>query len=57
MQRQLRETQELIKDCPPLYGAYAAAGISSPSSTTPTQIRSQNRMRRPTLETQYSLDS
>lgn len=52
VQRQLRETQELIKDCPPLYGAYP-----SPNSSTNTQIqiRSQNRgLRRPTLETQYS---
>jgi hypothetical protein len=57
VQRQLRETQELIKDCTPLYGAYQP-NMNSPSSSTATQIqiRSQTRtgLRRPTLETQYS---
>ncbi|CRK95968.1 CLUMA_CG009409, isoform A, partial [Clunio marinus] len=57
VQRQLRETQELIKDCTPLYGTYQPA-INSPGSSTATQIqiRSQTRtgLRRPTLETQYS---
>ena len=51
MQRQLRETQELIKaDCPPMYqGAYQTAANAS--------LRSQTRtgLRRPTLETQYSV--
>lgn len=53
MQRQLRETQELIKaDCPPLYQGAAFQGNASGAS-----LRSQNRtgIRRPTLETQYSV--
>ncbi|XP_070497539.1 forkhead box protein P2 isoform X2 [Chironomus tepperi] len=51
VQRQLRETQELIKaDCPPMYqGAY--------QTTANASLRSQTRtgLRRPTLETQYSV--
>lgn len=56
MQRQLRETQELIKaDCSPspLYGAFQQGGTSNASA-----LRSQTRtgnLRRPTLETQYSV--
>lgn len=48
VQRQLRETQELIKDsCPQLY----AAGYGSPGPP----LRSQQRTnRRPTLDTQFS---
>lgn len=49
MQRQIRETQELIKDsCPQLY----AAGYGSPGPPMRTQPRQPNR--RPTLETQFS---
>lgn len=49
MQRQLRETQELIKDaCPQLY----AAGYNSPGPPMRAQQRQQQR--RPTLETQFS---
>lgn len=49
VQRQLRETQELIKDaCPQLY----AAGYNSPGPPMRTQQRQQQR--RPTLETQFS---
>jgi hypothetical protein len=50
VQRQLRETQELIKDsCSQLYGSgYTGVG--------PPALRTQPRptVRRPTLETQYS---
>lgn len=52
MQRQLRETQELIKaDCPPMFqGTYqTTANASLRSQTTRTGLR------RPTLETQYSV--
>ena len=51
VQRQLRETQELIKDCSTLYGTgYATAPTSSSS------MRSQPRAvrRPPSLDTQYS---
>lgn len=50
VQRQLRETQELIKDsCPQLY----AAGYGSPGPPVRAQQR-PNRPNRPTLETQFS---
>ncbi|XP_055910642.1 uncharacterized protein LOC129945007 [Eupeodes corollae] len=49
VQRQLRETQELIKDsCPQLY----AAGYGSPGP--PMRSQPRNAARRPTLETQFS---
>lgn len=49
VQRQIRETQELIKDsCPQLY----AAGYGSPGPPMRTQPRQPTR--RPTLETQFS---
>lgn len=48
VQRQIRETQELIKDsCPQLYGGYGSPG--PPMRTQPRQ-----QTRRPTLETQFS---
>lgn len=47
VQRQIRETQELIKDsCPQLY----AAGYGSPGPGPPMR----QPTRRPTLETQFS---
>lgn len=52
VQRQLRETQELIKDsCSQLYGS---SGYTT--SAGPPAMRTQPRttVRRPTLETQYS---
>ena len=49
VQRQIRETQELIKDsCPQLY----AAGYGSPGPPLRSQQRTSRRP--PTLETQYS---
>lgn len=51
VQRQLRETQELIKDsCSQLYGSSGYTGAGPPG------MRAQPRptVRRPTLETQYS---
>lgn len=49
VQRQLRETQELIKDsCPQLY----AAGYGSPGPPSRSQQRQPTR--RTTLETQFS---
>lgn len=58
VQRQLRETQELIKDsCSQLYSGYPANSSPSPSTPT-TAIRSQQprtAIRRPSaLDTQYS---
>ncbi|XP_055382147.1 putative uncharacterized protein DDB_G0294196 isoform X2 [Condylostylus longicornis] len=51
VQRQLRETQELIKDsCPQLY----AAGYGSPGP--PLRSQPRNSRRPPTLETQYSTE-
>jgi len=50
VQRQLRETQELIKDsCPQLY----AAGYGSPGPPIRNPSRNPTRTR-PTLETQFS---
>ncbi|XP_055689800.1 uncharacterized protein LOC129793654 isoform X2 [Lutzomyia longipalpis] len=51
VQRQLRETQELIKDsCPQMY----AAGYGSPGPPMRATAQSQRVRRTPTLETQYS---
>ncbi|XP_055702891.1 uncharacterized protein LOC129801656 isoform X4 [Phlebotomus papatasi] len=51
VQRQLRETQELIKDsCPQMY----AAGYGSPGPPMRAANQSQRVRRTPTLETQYS---
>ncbi|KAG5677043.1 hypothetical protein PVAND_006828 [Polypedilum vanderplanki] len=51
VQRQLRETQELIKqagDCPPMYQ-------STYQSSASLRTQSRTGLRRPTLETQYSV--
>ncbi|GAB0089672.1 uncharacterized protein DMENIID0001_042510 [Sergentomyia squamirostris] len=51
VQRQLRETQELIKDsCPQMY----AAGYGSPGPPMRATNQGQRVRRTPTLETQYS---
>ncbi|CAD7003417.1 uncharacterized protein LOC101455385 [Ceratitis capitata] len=53
VQRQLRETQELIKDsCPQLF----AAGYGG-SPGPPIRNQAKNSNRRPTLETQFSQES
>uniref|UniRef100_A0A182P1Y6 Uncharacterized protein n=1 Tax=Anopheles epiroticus TaxID=199890 RepID=A0A182P1Y6_9DIPT len=59
VQRQLRETQELIKDsCVQLYGSAAyGTGPGPPTAVLPTgtgSVLARATARRPTLETQYS---
>uniref|UniRef100_A0A182WJI9 Uncharacterized protein n=1 Tax=Anopheles minimus TaxID=112268 RepID=A0A182WJI9_9DIPT len=57
VQRQLRETQELIKDsCVQLYGSAYGTG-PGPPTVLPTgtgSVLARATARRPTLETQYS---
>ncbi|XP_050074404.1 putative uncharacterized protein DDB_G0271606 isoform X2 [Anopheles maculipalpis] len=58
VQRQLRETQELIKDsCVQLYGSAYGTGPGPPTTVLPTgtgSVLARATARRPTLETQYS---
>uniref|UniRef100_A0A182S608 Uncharacterized protein n=1 Tax=Anopheles maculatus TaxID=74869 RepID=A0A182S608_9DIPT len=58
VQRQLRETQELIKDsCVQLYGSAYGTGPGPPTAVLPTgtgSVLARATARRPTLETQYS---
>lgn len=56
VQRQLRETQELIKDsCPQLYAAgYGSPGPPPLRNQGAVNTRNHPNSRRPTLETQFS---